>query len=312
MKFFSFIRRFFSYIVIIVAFYFIFKNIFKHWQEIKSDLLNINPYFVIFSYFLLFPSFFFYTFAWQLIMKELERNIKISFFDCLGIVTVSNLGKYVPGKVWFALSRIDLTKKFGFSEKKIFLGILLESFYLFLGALFYFIIFFLKKYFLLVILFLLIIVATDLFKLIFNFFLKILKKEEVDFSFPIEKSIIILFLFILCWFFQGIAFFLLIKSFYPEVNINNLFSLIGIYALSWMLGFIILIAPGGLGVREASILLFLKRLFPVGIASLIALTSRIWITIHEILNFLIFGLIFLTKIRKRDIIDYEKRKEERG
>ena len=66
-----------------------------------------------------------------------------------------------------------------------------------------------------------------------------------------------------------------------------------------MLGFIVLIAPGGLGVREGSILLFLKDLFPIGIASLIALTSRIWITIHELLNFLIFGLIFLTKIRKK-------------
>lgn len=294
----SFLKRFFSFIIIVVAFYFIFKNTFKNWNEVKFALANINWYFVVFSYLLLFPSLFSYTYAWQLIMKELEKDKKVSFFDCLGIITVSNLGKYVPGKVWFALSRVDFTKKFGFSEKRIFLGILLESFYLFLGAFFYFI-FFLKKIFFLPIIFLLIIITPHFFKIIFNFALKIFKREKLDFSFPIKKSIILLFLYILVWLFQGIAFFFLIKSFYQQISAENLFSLIGIYALSWMLGFIVLIAPGGLGVREGSILLFLKDIFPIGIASLIALISRVWITIHELLNFLIFGLIFLTKIRKK-------------
>lgn len=298
MKVLSFLKRFFSYIVILVAFYFIFKNIFRNWYEIKPILFNINWYYILFSYLLLFPSLFFYAYAWQIIIKELEKDKNISFFNSLGIIAVSNLGKYVPGKIWFALSRIDFVKRFGFSEKNIFFGILLESFYLFLGAFFYFI-FFLKKFFFLPILLLLIIITPNFFKIIFNFLLKIFKKEKMEFSFPVKKSIILLFLYILCWFFQGLSFFLLIKSFYFQVNFNNLFSLIGIYALSWMLGFIVLIAPGGLGVREGSILLFLKDLFPIGIASLIALTSRIWITIHELLNFLIFGLIFLTKIRKK-------------
>ncbi|MCS7250183.1 MAG: flippase-like domain-containing protein [candidate division WOR-3 bacterium] len=296
--FFSFLRRFFSYLLIIIAFYFIFRNIFKNWNEIRIALLNINWYFLIFSYLLLFPSLFLYTYAWQLILKELDKERNISFSDCLGIVVVSNLGKYVPGKVWFALSRIDFTKSFGFSENKIFLGILLESFFLFLSAFFYFI-FFLRKYFYLPFLFLLLIITPNFFKLLFNFVLKIFKKERLVVSFPIKKLIPLLFLYILCWFFQGVAFFFLIKTFYFPISFHNLLSLIGIYALSWMLGFIVLIAPGGLGVREGSILLFLKDIFPMSIASLIALISRIWITIHELLNFLIFGLIFLTKIRKR-------------
>ncbi len=295
---FNFFKRFFSYFIIIAAFYFIFKNIFGNLEDIKLAIRNINWYYIIFSYLLLLPSLFFYTYAWQLIIKELEKDKSISFFNSLGIITVTNLGKYVPGKIWFALSRIDFTKKFNFSEKNIFLSILLESFYLFLGALFYFI-FFLKRFFFLLILFLLIIITPHFFKIIFNFLLKIFKKESMKFSFPIKKSIFLLFIYILSWLFQGIAFFLLIKSFYLEVDIKNLFSLIGIYALSWMLGFIVLIAPAGLGVREGSILFFLKSLFPIGIAGLIALLSRIWITIHELLNFLIFGLIFLTKIRKR-------------
>lgn len=298
MKIFSFLKRFFSYFIILFAFYFIFKNIFRNLEEIKFTIININWYYIIFSYLLLFPSLFFYSYAWQMIIKELEKNKNLSFFNSLGIIAVTNLGKYVPGKIWFALSRMDFSKKFGFSEKNTFLSILLESFYLFLGAFFYFI-FFLKKFFFLPLLFLLIIVTPHFFKIVFNFLLKIFKKERVDFSFPIKKSIIILSLYVLCWFFQGIAFFLLIKSFYSEVNISAFFSLVGIYALSWMLGFIVLIAPAGLGVREGSILFFLKSIFPIGIASLIALLSRIWITIHELLNFLIFGLIFLTKIRKK-------------
>lgn len=305
MKIFLLIRKIFSYLIIIVAFYFIFQNIFVSWGEIRSTFWQLNIYLIILSYLLLFPSLFLYVYAWQLIIKEIEQEKKIGFFSACGIITVSNLGKYVPGKIWFALSRLDLAKRFGFEEKKVFLSILLESFYLLLGALFYFI-FFLKKYYFFLILFLFVFIAPKIFKGFFNLVLKMLKKEKIDFSFSLKKSFLIFLLDILVWFFQGSAFSLLVKAIYFKINFAHFLSLIGIYSLSWMLGFLVLIAPGGLGVREGSMMIFLKNILPVGLASLLAIISRIWLIIHELLNFLIFGLFFLTKMRKKDIIDYEK------
>lgn len=305
MKNFPLLRKIFSYLIIIFAFYFIFRNIFLNWNEIKSGFLNLNFYFIILSYLLLFPSIFFYTYSWQLIISEIEKGKKINFFSACGIISVSNLGKYIPGKIWLAISRLDLAKRFGLEEKKVFLSILLENFYLLLGALFYFI-FFLKNYFFLLIIFIFILLTPKIFKKFFNFVLKIFKMKKIDFSFSLKKSFFILLLNILVWFFQGSAFFLLLKSIYFQINLSYFLSLIGIYSLSWMLGFFVLISPGGLGVREGSMMIFLKNILPIGIASLIALISRVWITIHELLNFLIFGLIFLTRMRKKYIIDYEK------
>jgi len=305
MKIFLLIRKIFSYLIIIAAFYFIFRNIFGSWGEIRNAFLQLNIYLIILSYLLLFPSLFLYVYAWQLIIKEIEKEKKLDFFSACGIIVVSNLGKYVPGKVWFALSRLDLARRFGLEEKKVFLSILLESFYLLLGAFFYFI-FFLKKYYFFLILFLFILIAPKIFKGFFNLVLKILKKEKVDFSFSLKRSFLIFLLDVLVWFFQGSAFFFLVKAIYFKINFVHFLSLIGIYSLSWMLGFLILIAPGGLGVREGSMMIFLKNILPVGLASLLAILSRIWLIIHELLNFLIFGLFFLTKIRKKDIIDYEK------
>ncbi len=305
MKIFLLIRKIFSYLIIIAAFYFIFRNILGSWGEIRNTFLQLNIYLIIFSYLLLFPSLFLYVYAWQLIIKEIEKGKNLDFFSACGIIAVSNLGKYVPGKVWFALSRLDLARRFGLEEKKVFLSILLESFYLLLGALFYFI-FFLKKYYIFLILFLFVLLTPKIFKGFFNLLLKILRKEKVDFSFSLKKSFLIFLLDIFVWFFQGSAFSLLVKAVYFKINFVHFFSLIGIYSLSWMLGFLVLIAPGGLGVREGSMMIFLKNILPVGLASLIAIISRIWLIIHELLNFLIFGLFFLTKIKEKDIIDYEK------
>jgi uncharacterized membrane protein YbhN (UPF0104 family) len=66
--------------------------------------------------------------------------------------------------------------------------------------------------------------------------------------------------------------------------------IIGAYSISWILGFLVLISPGGLGVREGLLAFFLKFAIPTPIATLMALISRIWITIGEVL-FLVLSLI---------------------
>ena len=66
---------------------------------------------------------------------------------------------------------------------------------------------------------------------------------------------------------------------------------IGVFLLSWVAGFLFIITPGGLGIREASIVLLLKHVLPVPTLIIIAFYSRIVWTISEILSF-IFAKIY--------------------
>jgi uncharacterized membrane protein YbhN (UPF0104 family) len=66
---------------------------------------------------------------------------------------------------------------------------------------------------------------------------------------------------------------------------------IAVYTGSYLLGYLALFAPGGLGVREAALAAAMTRL---GLASapdalLIAFASRLWLTVLEVVP----GLVFL-------------------
>jgi glycosyltransferase 2 family protein len=74
---------------------------------------------------------------------------------------------------------------------------------------------------------------------------------------------------------------------------------LAVYTASYLLGFLALVVPGGLGVRETALtgLLISLRLATPADAALLAAASRIWLTVLEILP----GLAFLpgTSLRRR-------------
>jgi glycosyltransferase 2 family protein len=75
------------------------------------------------------------------------------------------------------------------------------------------------------------------------------------------------------------------------VTRGSLTSYIAVYALSYLVGYLVLLMPAGLGVREASMvtLLTIARLADPGQAALLAVTSRLWLTVLEIVP----GALFL-------------------
>ena len=77
------------------------------------------------------------------------------------------------------------------------------------------------------------------------------------------------------------------------------FAALAVYTASYLLGFLALVVPGGLGVRETALtgLLISLRLATPADAALLAAASRIWLTVFEVLP----GLAFLpgTSLRRR-------------
>jgi hypothetical protein len=61
----------------------------------------------------------------------------------------------------------------------------------------------------------------------------------------------------------------------------------GAFAFSWLVGFLALVAPGGLGVREVSLMLMLKPLLPPPWPAIFPLISRLTWVVADVLCFLI-------------------------
>ena len=65
---------------------------------------------------------------------------------------------------------------------------------------------------------------------------------------------------------------------------GNASAYIAVYTGSYLAGYLALFAPGGVGVREAALVLAMPRfqLASATDAAVIAITSRLWLTILEI------------------------------
>jgi hypothetical protein len=79
----------------------------------------------------------------------------------------------------------------------------------------------------------------------------------------------------------GLSFFLLSRTIH-EFPWSAFPGLCGIYALSHVVSLVALVAPGGLGVREGALAVQLGQLLPAGAAEALAIGSRLWFTLVEL------------------------------
>jgi hypothetical protein len=92
------------------------------------------------------------------------------------------------------------------------------------------------------------------------------------------------------WVLTGIAFREMAAGFSGSVLGMTWLQTVSIFALAWCAGFIVVIAPAGLGVRETVLSALLSSYMPLGEALSIALIARLWWTLGEAV-FIVFSII---------------------
>ncbi len=212
-----------------------------------------------------------------------------SYLYMFTIFTVSQLGKYIPGSIWHFAARINAYKENALSNKKTAQVMLIENIWLVTGAASFGILslaihhkisgdpqlFFIplpEWLWNLMPLLVLILWVIGLFLL--------------DRRYPTSTNgltISRVFLLILVqagiWLFLGLSYYLL----FPNVGGQNFFLILGGYALSWIAGYVVIFAPGGIGVRESvQVFLFSSIATPQQVV-IVSLMHRMVYTIIEVL-----------------------------
>ncbi len=274
----------------------------RSWREVPWDELSFDIVYLVLSFLFFGISFPTGTYAWRMILGYL--GYRVAFKDALVVLALPLAGKYIPGKVWFSVGRMVLAKELGVPEQHTVVSIVIETAFL-LGSsvvMFLLTLAFLppnlpgNAYLPLIALPLCaVLVLPGVFSPVVNWFLRRWRMEEISWSITGVGMVKLLILFLIHWAVQGVGFYFLVRSFYP-VDLGYLPVLCGIYALAWSLGFISLIAPGGLGIREGIMSFFLKMFFPLPVAVLIALIARVWTLVGETL-FVVVVIFFLGRTR---------------
>ena len=118
-----------------------------------------------------------------------------------------------------------------------------------------------------------------------------------DLAIPVIPFASLVVAFVGCtigWLLYGAAFFLLERGLLGgAMPTGGIMASIAVYTASYLAGYVAFFAPGGIGVREGMMVETLTRLGLADVphAALIAVVSRLWITVLELTP----GLIFLAR-----------------
>lgn len=85
---------------------------------------------------------------------------------------------------------------------------------------------------------------------------------------------------LVAWLGYGLALWLLARGLLPDAGLR-LMPAIAVFTASYLAGFLALLVPGGIGVREGLFILLLQGPLGIGAATALALASRVLLTITE-------------------------------
>ncbi len=294
------IIKYLSYLFVLASFYFIFLTFKKVQLHDISFILSFQWLFFLLIFSLLYAFLnFIRAFNWHTLLYFLSEK-KIVWKQIYSIYFKTEIAKYIPSNVLHFASRHILTQKIGFSHTQMVFANFFDMFFVALAAFFLTLIgiFFkalvlpetilqlVNKKFIFI---LMIIIGLGFGFLIFKYRKKMASYVQTFFKF--QKFLIAFKIIFLNWFVFIISAFILfyLFSFLGSFTITmpSFFHLIVGYALAWLAGFIIPGSPGGLGVREACIILLFSPITGEQSALIAGLLLRIITTMGDVWTFFI-------------------------
>jgi hypothetical protein len=112
---------------------------------------------------------------------------------------------------------------------------------------------------------------------------KLSRREPVRWNGSWLGGVEVLALTCLSWGFYGLAYYLFLRSL-TALPLSLLPALSGVNALSFAAGLVAIVVPGGIGPREGAMTILLTPYLPVGVAALLAVASRLWSILAELIG----------------------------
>lgn len=278
--------------IVLAIFVFLGGIVRGHWKDLREAHFVIRFYPFIGSILIFSFSYFIQVWAWYLI--TLKLGIALSIRETLESWFYSQLGKYLPGKVWLLLGRFYLYESKGKSKKLISTALYFEMVTMVLagGIIFLFSLFLFEEaslffqgtqigwgIFLLLMAFL--FIHPRILQKAMNWVLIQFKREGITLSITYLDILWILSVCVLSWLIGGVGFYLFVDSIYP-ISPQYFLFLTGGLAISSTLGLIAVFTPAGLGVREGTLVYLLTYIVPAPIAVILSIATRLWMTLVEI------------------------------
>ena len=287
MKISSVIKNVIVTILVIGIFGYMFYRLYHEWGNLAEYNLQFNYLYLILSIIVFIFFYFLEGLGYYIFVRLI--NADAPFLKVLKSRYISDMGRYVPGKIWTVLWRLYFLKGYSITKLQIIVSSLIEMAMMCLGSLLMFLLTLLfwdarLQPWMYVVFLLIPAVFIAIYPKVLNWSINVIErirgKEEVKIRTSYGRMLGTTLFYLFYWMVYGLGSFLLISSITPIGW--ELFPMItGVFAITWLLGFVSFLAPGGLGVRDGLLVYFLIFIFPEPIAIIITLVTRLQISLIE-------------------------------
>ncbi len=130
------------------------------------------------------------------------------------------------------------------------------------------------------------ILTPPVFSTLINWGLKLLHRQPLILNITYGNLIFLFLLRIVAHGVLGLAFFLFARGLSP-IPWSQAPLMISAYVGAWLIGYLAVFVPTGIGVREGALVLLLGPQFPFGLATASAIGFRVWIAVRDLLGALL-------------------------
>jgi len=278
-------------VLTVVVLYFVGRQVWLNWDKVETTDWQVNLWYLIPSLLLTQLAVFIFAACWKRIIQGFGHTLTVTM--SFKVFNLSNLGRYIPGKIWQVFGMLYLARKEGVpGEQAAASFVIVQLFTIPSSLLVYVLAAQIEP-----------VLLTDQFAvmgkgsayligalslaacgaLVFspqpilrlaNFFLKKLGRNPANFALDKRVALQIFVGYFCGWILFGLAYWLMLRSILGE-NSPSVIASIGLYNVAYQIGYLALFAPGGLGPREWIMGELLKPLIgPIGPA--VAVLARFW------------------------------------
>jgi len=302
--------RYINIIVVVVIFYFLGSSFLRDISKAGPIKWSVNYYFLALSVVWMVVGLLTQVQVWKVNLETL--GVSSNFKDIFKLVHLANMGRYVPGKIWSVLGLVYLSKNIAVPQASailcsmisqitcvlagfIFSGILLIGFSALGHAI--------NLWWMIIPLALsLVFLHPYVYSKILKLIAKFTKGDNVEVEFPFWGIVKSTLMYMLVWFFHGISFSFLVLSL-GDFSLKWLVYSLGIMPAAYLVGYLMLLSPGGWGIREGAMVLFLKEFMPQYLAITASVLSRLLFTVFEVVFFVIALRLSWSKNQQKELLN---------
>lgn len=285
------LRRLASWAIVFAAAGFLYATISRNWRDLAEFRWAIDPLLLAASVLVHVAVLAWGVYIWSLVLRMLDAPV-IAYAPLLRIWSASNLTRYIPGTIWQFMTAAHLARGEGLPGVIALTSMIIHVGFSLLAALVISAIALPLDASLGVlsspwaraglVAAALAVVHPAAVNAALRLVPRALHREVLLWRGRWVDGARLLGLSLVSWAVYGVAFSLFVGAITP-IAIAAVVPLTAVNALSFTAGYLAVLAPGGIGVRETAMTLLLAPLLPAAVAAVLSIAARLWSVAAELI-----------------------------